>query len=398
MLKLDEKIRALFGRYMREIIVAVLFALSVIIRLELAPKTSWSGDYLYCIAPWVEEYRKLGFVKGLASEITNYYIPYNIIFALSALCPTEAWVPISIISCAAEYLMIYYAFRILTYLGGEKATFPAAFAVLLLLYLPPVILNGAFWKQCDAIYAAFGMMSLYYLLTEKYYRAFLFLSIAFVFKLQIILLFPVFLIAYFCGKNYSILLWLRIPVTYLEAGLPAILCGRPPAEVYAIYLNQSDEYHYMFMNTGNLYRLLRSDYEALSHAAILATVAFLAFLFYYVYRRREAVTDRMLLMLAGLTGYACFLFLPAMHERYDYLPIILVTLYYAYYDKKKLYIPAVMVLVTSVMYCAYLFGGNTLPEEMYALMSLCAFALMVKDTANMLNKNREGVRHVHQDQ
>lgn len=392
MLKAEDKFRAFVGAHIREIVLGALFLLSVLIRFDLAPRTRWSGDYIYCIVPWVNTYRELGFVQGLATAITNYYIPYNILLAFTALFPMEPWVLISLFSCIAEYVMVYYAYRILNHLSNGEHVFRAAFAAVSLLYLPPLILNGAFWKQCDAIYAAFGVIALYHLLKEQYYRAFWFLSIAFVFKLQIILLFPVFFYAYFCGKRYSVLYWLRIPLTYLEAGLPAILCGRPAAEVYSVYLNQSDEYHYMFLNTGNLYRLFRSDYEAVSNTAILLTIAFLAGVFLLVMLRRRAVDGRVLLRLAGLTACGCFLILPAMHERYDYLPIVLVSLDFAYYDRKKFYIPAAMVAVTTVMYCAYLFGGNTLPEEAYAMINIAAFVLLFKDTAGMLER-----RDIHVD-
>ena len=70
--------------------------------------------------------------------------------------------------------------------------------------------------------------NLFILIIFRFFHVFLKNGIkifSFVFKLQVILILPVFLIAYFCGKKYSIFLWLRIPVTYLEAGLPALLCG-----------------------------------------------------------------------------------------------------------------------------------------------------------------------------
>ncbi|MBR5116156.1 MAG: hypothetical protein IK096_03730 [Lachnospiraceae bacterium] len=383
----DRGFRKFVDENAMQLVFIALFVISVLVRIDLAPKTDWSPDYLACIDPWVREYRSLGFVNGLATEIGNYYIPYNVILALISYAPTEPWVMISVISCVFEYLMFYFAYRLLLVIDGgeededlsEARVGRAAFAALLMLFLPPMILNGAFWKQCDAIYGAFGVIALYHLMKDQYHRAFLFLSLAFVFKLQTILLFPVFIIAYFCGKRFSFLHWLWLPGMYLFTGLPAVLAGRPVKEVYSIYLDQSDEYHYMFMNTGGLYRLLRSDYDALSYAAVLCTVGVCGILFYITWKYRAVVGNARLLQLAGVAGYGCFLFLPAMHERYDYLPIFLVTLYYAYYHRKKLYIPGILVLVTAVMYCAYLFGGNTLPEEAYALLCLTGFWLALMD-------------------
>ena len=393
----DRGFRKFVDEHAEQLVFIALLVISVLVRIDLAPKIDWSPDYLACIDPWVREYRSLGFVNGLATEIGNYYIPYNVLLALISYVPADPWVMVSVVSCVFEYLMFYYAYRLLLVAdggeseeeGGEERLTRAAFAALLMLYLPPMILNGAFWKQCDAIYGAFGVIALYHLMKDQYHRAFLFLSLAFVFKLQTILLLPVFVIAYFCGKRFSLFHWLWLPGMYLFTGLPAILAGRPVKEVYSIYLNQSNEYHYMFMNTGGFYRLLRSDYDALSYAAILCTVGLCGILFYYTWLHRSAFNNARLLQLAGVAGYGCFLFLPAMHERYDYLPIFLVTLYYAYYHRKKLYIPGVMVLVTAVMYCAYLFGGNTLPEEAYALLCLGGFWLALLDYVQEL---RQGTR------
>ncbi len=382
---LENKLRGLVERHYREICLSALLILSALTRMLLAP-AEHSGDYIFCIEPWVETYRELGVVQGLATPITNYYIPYNILLAVISLFPMRPWVLVSLTSCVFEYLMVYYVYRILLWLGGEKRAWRAVCTAVFLLFLPPVMLNGAFWKQCDAIYSAFAVMAFYYLLRDSYYRAFLFLSIAFVFKLQTILILPVFLIAWFCGKKYSLLYWLRLPVTFLEAGLPAIMAGRPAREVYAVYLGQSNEYRYMFLNTGNLYRLLRGDYELLNGAAILSTMAVFVLLFCYILPRREAVNGERLLQLAGVTAYTAFFFLPAMHERYDYLPIILVTLYYAYYHRERLWIPGVLVLVTSVMYSEYLFGGGELPGEVYALLSIAAYFFMLRDLLNALNR------------
>jgi uncharacterized membrane protein YfcA len=142
----------------------------------------------------------------------------------------------------------------------------------------------------------------------------------------------------------------------------------------------------------------------MNRAGIYLVIAFLAVVFLYVYRRREAMNDRLLFLLAAVTSYACFLLLPAMHERYDYLPIVLIAVYYAYYRREKIYIAAAVVLVTSVMYCAYLFDGYfagiRMPEEIYALICFVMLYLMIKEFTGELNGIRDGkeTTDVHQDQ
>lgn len=63
------------------------------------------------------------------------------------------------------------------------------------------------------------------MLREKYRLAFVFLGIAFAFKLQAIFILPAYVIYYFCSRKFPITRFLYIPLCYLIGGLPALGSG-----------------------------------------------------------------------------------------------------------------------------------------------------------------------------
>jgi Gpi18-like mannosyltransferase len=58
---------------------------------------------------------------------------------------------------------------------------------MLFFLVPTVYLNGAHWGQCDIVYGSMVLASIYYLVKEKYALAYVFLGLAFAFKLRLCL-------------------------------------------------------------------------------------------------------------------------------------------------------------------------------------------------------------------
>ena len=107
------------------------------------------------------------------------------------------------------------------------------------LFLPTVIVNSSMWGQCDSIYAAFGLLALYFALRDKYVLSVALAAVAFSFKLQIIFLLPIYAVFLFTGRIRFRLLVFRL-YTWLFA--PAALMGRPILDSVLIYTNQVKTY------------------------------------------------------------------------------------------------------------------------------------------------------------
>ena len=372
---MEKKINTFFydiiDKYLFEISIILLLIISVLIRIHLAPVCVLSADYNDYIVPWVKQYRELGFYGGLSQTIGNYYVPYNVLLAVISLFPWEPYVLVALTSCIAEYICAYFVARIVEAVLKEQGRKNAQRKALLIgvgtLYLPTVILNGSLWKQCDAIYVCIAIISIYLLIERKYTLAFVLFSFAFCFKMQAIFLLPLFIVLYMKEKNFSIFQFLWIPVMYAITGLPAIVCGRGIKATYRVYFRQMNGYDGMTINAPNIYQFGLYDYPALSKVAIYATVAILIVAALYICKKEIHLNSGKILYMAGWVIWTCYMFLPAMHERYDYAVILLISVIVLIEDTTMLWVAVVINLCAVITYSNSLFGGTGIPMIAVAL-------------------------------
>ena len=196
----------------------------------------------------------------------------------------------------------------------------AAFFVIL--FLPTVFLNGAYWGQCDVIYATFAVMSVYYALCYKPIRALVFIALALAFKLQAIFIFPLYLI-FLCTRKIR---WLHLPVfplTYIAAILPAVFFGRPFWDTLLFYISQADTTgRGLVYNAPSIFAFAQTRYD--SQLAMFGVIAaFVLILLVYLLtlsrRRRKGLRNEDFLVAALLFTVGVPLFLPQMHDRYFFM-------------------------------------------------------------------------------
>lgn len=356
----------------------LLLIFSVLIRIHLAPFCDLSPDYNTYYKEWVNQYRNVGFWNGLGQTIGDYYVPMNILYGIASLFPFEPWVLISFFSCLFEYIGVYFLYKIAVFLGTGKVK--AAYAAVLVLFIPCSIFDSALWKQCDSIYVCFAVISIYYLLKNKYNAALIFLGISLSFKLQAIFLLPLFVVVYLIKKNYSILSFLWLPIVYLVAGLPSVFAGRGIKATYLTYLLQTQEgtTESYGMNSffPNIYALgLDNYYDELAIPAILITIVVLGLIILLVIRNKQLFDGKMLISTAIWMAWTCCMFLPGMHERYDYLILVLMVAA-AFVIEKKYFVPMIVINFCSLItYTITLFKTETVPLEVVAVIYIGAYVL-----------------------
>jgi Gpi18-like mannosyltransferase len=375
MAKLDNGIHDIIDKYFFYIAITVLLLLSVAIRLKLAPVTQYSSDYHIFLLPWAEHYRSNGIIEGLRQGVGNYYIPYNIYLAVTAQLPGEPWLYIALLSCICDYVMAYFVYRMALVLAdaekaevGEWLYQKAVLAGVVTLYLPIVILDSALWKQCDSIYSTFIVISLYYVLREKYGRSLFWLGCGFVFKMQALFVLPLFVALYIFRKQG--LCWWHffwLPVWYVLGGLPAMLAGRGKREVLLIYFGQYNSGEAISENHPNLYRLVIEDYNKamevygiLKHPAIFGTVAVFAIFVCVSMKYKEAINKTNTIYIALWCVWTCVMFLPGMHDRFSYPVVVLLTMFVLVCDIRKLWLALVLNAVMTIIFSGYTLGGNSL--------------------------------------
>ena len=468
----DRWLTDVLSRYIFQIAAAVLILISLGLRIYIIPR-GWSGDYNGFLVSWTDSFVTLGTKGALGTELyhDNYYVPYNLIIAIAARTHRhwEPYVVIGGFSCLCEYIGAFYIYRIARRLLEEQGTAHAVQRAVLTavgtLYLPFAIMDVAYWKQCDAVYTAFIIISLYYLLSEHYMAMGFWYGIAFCFKLQAIFVLPAYLVVYVCRKRFSILQMLWLPVLYLLTGLPAILCGRSAADVYGTYFNQVGNYNSMSLGAENFYQLGGSTYyDTLSKPAIIITMSLLvAGAFICIYWTNEHVrrnlsiaangcvhgdagtaandhisqsskaaandhisqsskaaandhisqnskaaandygscglpaaaqdcaSDYNVIYFFAWTVWTCFMFLPAMHERYNYVAVLLMSALALAAGGKAILCAIVMNLTAYMTYSNFLFSdnGSSSPVPLYVLtlMQLAAYAVCTYDLLHRARKS-----------
>ena len=170
--KLDDIIRSLVTRHLNLIVYGFLLMCSVVARYHLM-KHGTSSDYTNYLVPWVEAYKQ-SIRSAFREGVGNYYIPYNVLLAIASKLPIPTNYSVGLISCIFDYLTCIYIFRILSenFSGTLNKVTITAISIGFL-FLPTIILNGAAWKQCDAIYTFFLLVCLKSLLDRKMKTAFI---------------------------------------------------------------------------------------------------------------------------------------------------------------------------------------------------------------------------------
>lgn len=397
---IDACVHNIIDKYLFEIGVVILLAISFLIRWHLAPITMLSADYNDFLVPWTNVYVEEGLKGGLAQAFGSYYVPYNLFLGIISYLPLEPWVMIALFSCTCDYAIGIFVYKISVCILKEKNCNDreiyrkSVIAGVVSVLLPATLMNGALWKQCDAVYTSFMIISLYYALKEKNNKSLLFLGISFAFKLQGIFILPFYVLLYIIRKKgLSFIHFAWIPGMYLIGGLPAIIAGRRVLDTYDCYLHQATYSGFDAMNIlyPNIYTFGLTDYPALCLPAIMITLGIFILMALFVIQNKNNLTQQNLLLLATWCLWACVMFLPAIHERYNYPVLILLTVVYLLTDLKKIWTAIVLNLISCVQYGICLFHVRALEDSTMAIWHTIIFLYVTYDLINKLKIDDRGV-------
>lgn len=310
-------------------------------------------DYQNFLTKWVQRLREQGGFEGLRYNLGNYNVPYLYFLALFSYSSIRDLYLIKLLSILFDVLLSWSVLRLVRRVTESETRALAAFLVTL--FLPTVVLNGAYWGQCDSIYVAFAVWSLYFALDDKPIASVCFIALSFAFKLQAVFLMPVFLIFLFARK----IKWWQLvffPVTYVAAILPAVLLGRPFKSTLLLYFNQADSVGGgLNYNSASVFAFFRGEQntELLSKLGIGAAFAFLLLLYVFCFLLRRRLNNRALLTASLLIAVAVPFLLPHMHDRYFFLADIL-SAAFAFQFVTLIHVPVCVSFASLMGYHAYL--------------------------------------------
>ncbi len=284
-------------------------------------------DYQNFLKQWVEFFRQNGGFAALSQPVGNYNIPYLYFLALFSYIPASDLYLIKLLSIFFDVLLAWAAMGIVEKLGGSLGQRLGIFFTVL--FLPTVILNGALWGQCDSIYVALALMSIYWALDDRPVLSMLAMTLSFGFKLQAVFVMPVLAILWMQGK-FKLRHFFVFPIAYVVLVLPAVLLGRPFMDTITLYFSQTGSIGSgLNYNSPSIFGIFWNvQNEALaSKLAIVSAFVFMFLVLLICYVNRSRLSCRAMLAAAVLLAVGIPFLLPHMHDRYffagDILTVVL---------------------------------------------------------------------------
>jgi len=275
-------------------------------------------DYQNFLTRWVDFFRQYGGVKALRHRVGNYNLPYLYFLAAFSYTNYSDLHLIKFLSIAFDVLLAWGGLRLVSLYTDKPALRLAAFCGTLL--LPTVILNGAYWGQCDGVYVALAVWAIWAALDNRPKLSLVFMGLSFSFKLQAVFFMPVFFVLFFTGRIRWRDMWI-FPATYVAAVLPAVLAGYPFMDTITLYFDQAGSIGSgLNYNSPSLYAFYKGggDEVRLGRLGISAAFSFCCILLWWLCMKRRRLNNRALLAAFTLTVICVPLFLPHMHDRYFY--------------------------------------------------------------------------------
>ena len=321
--RIDDFIR----RFARKHLLLIFNILACIIKIYISYKfrKHINSDYSRYLSPWIEYIKAHGGFHALRDHFANYSQPYLLFLVIVSKLPFYTLYSIKALSIAFDFVLAFVVQKIVGEFSTnhKKTKIFRSIAFIATLLLPTVLLNSAYWAQCDVIYSTFALTALYFLIRKKHLLSFIAYGVAITIKLQAIFILPLFLIIYFKDKKISIAHFFIIPLTMIILSIPSLLVGMPFSRIFTVYVEQSSQYPQMTSSMINFWKYMPRDYEVFSPIAFSVVFVLFAIIAIFYLKYNIKLTKLRIIDLALTCVAICVYFLPSMHERYLFLGDVL---------------------------------------------------------------------------
>lgn len=369
-------------------------ALVVAVALRFAFVNEVNSDYRVFLSPWYDALVAGGGFRAVGQEIGNYNPPYLYLLAAATYLPIPKIVAIKLVSMVFDVVLAAFAALIVR---RRFEIWPSVLVFGVVLFAPTVLLNSGYWGQCDSIYAAFAVGSVYFLLWGRPWWACVFIGLALSFKLQAIFLLPALLIVLVVNRQRLVAL-LAVPATFLALLLPAALAGRNWRSLLAVYPDQvtgggagnggglgvagggfgggtgalggsSAGLGTWTRNAPAVFQWVGGStgwlvFGLITAAALIVGTGALAWRF-------RPLTEPQIVILVTATVLAVPFFLPEMHERYFYLADVL-TIVTAFYLRRFWPVAFAVSASSLLAYAPFLWRATPVPLPLVSFVEFLA--------------------------
>jgi Gpi18-like mannosyltransferase len=372
----------------------MLFLLAVALRVSLYHVET--SDYTVFLSQWYDFIQTHGGFAALKYTFSNYNTPYLSLLALTTYLPVPKLIAIITLSVVFDGVLGLFAYLILRL--RYRRSYASVIGVLVILFAPTIFINSAAWGQSDAIYTAFCLGSLYFLLKERPAWACVFFGLAISFKLQAMFFLPVLLML-LLKRKLSMKYLALIPAVFLLMLAPAFIAGRDVWSLLTIYVGQINSggvggmgqfngggagrfnggglgvggfsSSSLTLNAPSFYQWLpASAPEYWKWIGILLAAMFVVLVGVLLVKSKKPLTSAILLKVTLVFALAIPFLLPEMHERYFYLADV-VSIISAFYFPRSFYIAVIMQLCSLFSYAPYFLNTQVVN------LAYVAFAVLV---------------------
>lgn len=315
-----------------------------------------ADDYTIFLSHWVATFRDNGGFAAIKLPIGNYNVPYLYFLAAISYLPIPDLYLIKLFSILFDVILAWGGLRLVRRFTGLDSSRPlVCFCVLLL--LPTVVLNGALWGQCDALYGALVLHALASALEDRPKTSAALLGIAFSFKLQTVFLLPLWAVLWLARRTRFRDL-LLFPAAYAVTCVPALLLGKPLGDILGVYVGQTQEgAGALNYNCASIFSMVpygtQLDEQSGARLGILAAFLLVLVLLALAALFRDRLNEHVLLLFGVAFAVGIPFLLPYMHDRYYFLADAL-TAVWACISARRLPAAAAVQLASFSAYLTYL--------------------------------------------
>ncbi len=406
---------------------ALLLLLAIVLRVWLYPVET--SDYTVFISQWYDYIQTHGGFAAFKDNFSNYNPPYLYLLALTTFLPIPKLIAIKSLSVLFDGVLALFVYLIIRL--KYRRSYAAMGGVLVVAFAPTIFINSAAWGQCDALYTAFCLGSLYFLLKDRPAWACVFFALALSFKLQAVFFLPV-LFVLLLKRRLPLQYLMLIPVVFLLMLLPAFIAGRSATSLLTIYVGQmnsggaggqfpagtgrftgggtgrftgggtgqfpgagggsgqfpgggagrftggrsgSSSSSSLTLNAPSFYQWVAASAPAYwKWIGIGLAGLFVALVSGLVVASKKVLSADVLLKITLVFAIAIPFLLPMMHERYFYIADV-VSIIYAFYFPRLFYIAIIMQLCSLLSYAPYFMQTQIVPLP-YVAIAVLVIALI----------------------
>lgn len=354
------------------IAVIVVTIAGIFCRYKMIPYSH--SDFTSYVCAWYDQLKADGGLLGLKYYTGNYNYPYPTILALLTYIPINKYYTIKGVGILFDLAMAVVSGLLCRKVYGNKYSFSAAYICVFM--SPLVMLNGAYWGQCDSIYTCFILLALLFMLSEKYPLSFLIYGVAVAFKIQALFIFPLFVIIYLINKKYSILNFLLIPIGFLVTSLTGMIFSQKGIKgIYNILFSQIDEGELLSANFPNIYYWFPAqEYDLYLKVGLMFVLFTFVFICLYLQKNVNKLDNDAILGLGVWTVLCCAYLIPKMHERYGFVAEVLL-LIWVMGHKKWLWYAILVITIILFSYFTVLHGYNLYLFQNMGMINIIAFVV-----------------------